>query len=76
MSKICLDTATLGVAPDPQQADRIVAAALQLGVNFVDTADVYGNMPIFDRVGAPPAAKREPAEQILGRVLRGRRDRW
>ena len=31
-------------------------------------------MPVFDRPGAPPAADREPAEQILGRALRGRRD--
>ncbi len=74
VSRICLGTATFGVAPDPQQADRIVGAALDLGVTFVDTADVYGNMPVFDRIGAPAAADREPAEQILGRALRGRRD--
>src|SRR5204862_846670 len=30
--------------------------------------------PTFDRPGAPPAAEREPAEQILGRALAGRRD--
>ena len=57
-----------------READRIVGTALDLGVDFVDTADVYGNMPIFDRAGAPPATEREPAEQILGRALRGRRD--
>jgi 1-deoxyxylulose-5-phosphate synthase len=74
VSRICLGTATFGVAPAPQEADRIVGAALHLGVNFVDTADVYGNMPVFDRVGAPPAAEREPAEQILARALHGRRD--
>ncbi|GAA1741742.1 aldo/keto reductase [Isoptericola hypogeus] len=74
VSRICLGTATFGVAPDPREAERIVDAALDLGVNFVDTADVYGNMPVFDRAGAPPAAEREPAEQILGRALRGRRD--
>ncbi|MGJ6979064.1 aldo/keto reductase [Aestuariimicrobium soli] len=74
VSKICLGTATFGVAPVPEEADRIVGAALDLGINFVDTADVYGNMPVFDRAGAPPAAEREPAEAILGRALRGRRD--
>ena len=57
-----------------QDADRVVGTALDLGINFVDTADVYGNMPVFDRPGAPAAADREPAEQILGRALRGRRD--
>ena len=74
VSRICLGTATFGVAPTAQDADRVVGAALDLGINFVDTADVYGNMPVFDRPGAPAAADREPAEQILGRALRGRRD--
>jgi aryl-alcohol dehydrogenase-like predicted oxidoreductase len=74
VSTICLGTATFGVAPSAGDADRLVGAALDLGINFVDTADVYGNMPVFDRPGAPAAADREPAEQILGRALRGRRD--
>ena len=68
VSRICLGTATFGVAPSVQDADRIVGTALDLGINFVDTADVYGNMPVFDRPGAPPADGREPAEQILGRA--------
>jgi aryl-alcohol dehydrogenase-like predicted oxidoreductase len=36
--------------------------------------NVYGASPTFDRLGVPPAAEREPAEQILGRALAGRRD--
>jgi aryl-alcohol dehydrogenase-like predicted oxidoreductase len=74
VSKIALGTATFGVAPSAEDADRVVGTALDLGINFVDTADVYGNMPVFDRPGAKPAGEREPAEQILGRALRGRRD--
>src|SRR3954451_9327157 len=74
VSRICLGTATFGVAPSLQDADRIVGTAVDLGIKFVDTADVYGNMPVFDRPGAPPADGREPAEQILGRALRGRRN--
>src|SRR5215204_6443242 len=74
VSKICLGTATFGVAPDAQQAGRVVHAALDLGINFFDTANVYGATPTFDRPGAPPATEREPAEQILGRALAGRRD--
>ena len=74
VSRICLGTATFGVAPTAQDADRVVGAAIDLGINFVDTADVYGNMPVFDRPGAPAAADRQPAEQILGHALRGRRD--
>ena len=74
MSKICLGTATFGVAPDAHEAESVVDAALDLGINFFDTANVYGASPTFDRPGVPPAAEREPAEQILGRALAGRRD--
>lgn len=74
VSQIALGTATFGVAPTAEHTDRLVGEALDLGINFVDTADVYGNMPVFDRPGAPPAADREPAEQLIGRALRGRRD--
>ena len=74
VSTICLGTATFGVAPAADKTDRLVAEALDLGINFIDTADVYGNMPVFDRPGAPAAADREPAEVLLGRALRGRRD--
>ena len=69
VSKICLGTATFGVAPDAREAERVVQVALDLGINFFDTANVYGATPTFDRPGAPPAAEREPAEQILGRAL-------
>ncbi len=31
-------------------------------------------MPVFDRPGAPPAVERDPAEEILGRALLGRRN--
>jgi aryl-alcohol dehydrogenase-like predicted oxidoreductase len=74
VSKICLGTATFGIAPDAQEAERMVGAALDAGINFFDTANVYGASPTFDRPGAPPAAEREPAERILGRALAGRRD--
>jgi aryl-alcohol dehydrogenase-like predicted oxidoreductase len=39
----------------------VVGAALDVGVTFLDTADIYGN--------------RGGSEEILGRVLRGRRGR-
>jgi 1-deoxyxylulose-5-phosphate synthase len=74
VSKICLGTATFGIAPDAQEAERVVGAALDAGINFFDTANVYGASPTFDRPGAPPAAEREPAERILGRALTRRRD--
>jgi 1-deoxyxylulose-5-phosphate synthase len=74
VSRICVGTATFGVAPTERDASRVIDAALDLGINFFDTANVYGNTPVFDRPGTPPAAEREPAERILGRALAGRRD--
>ena len=62
VSQICLGSATFGVAPTSQEADEVVGAALDLGVTFFDTANVYGSAPTFDRPGHPPAAQRESAE--------------
>jgi aryl-alcohol dehydrogenase-like predicted oxidoreductase len=74
VSRVCLGTATFGVVPTSHDANEVVGVALDLGINFFDTADVYGSTPTFDRPGAPPAAERESAEEILGRALAGRRD--
>ncbi|YCH09553.1 aldo/keto reductase [Arthrobacter sp. alpha11c] len=74
VSRICVGTATFGVAPRAHEADGVVEAALDLGINFFDTADVYGSTPTFDRPGAPPASERASAEEILGRALAGHRD--
>jgi aryl-alcohol dehydrogenase-like predicted oxidoreductase len=52
VSKICLGTATFGVAPAAQEAERVVQVALDLGINFFDTANVYGAPPTFDRCAA------------------------
>lgn len=74
VSKVCLGTATFGVAPSSEDAAGVVGAALDAGINFFDTADVYGSTPTFDRPGVPPASERESAEEILGRALSERRD--
>ncbi|MDX2039112.1 MAG: aldo/keto reductase [Isosphaeraceae bacterium] len=66
VSELCLGTMTFGEGwgfggIDDHQADAIVGRALESGINFIDTADVYsdGN-----------------SESILGRALGGgRRDR-
>ena len=73
-SKACLGTATFRVAPSSEDAAGVVGAALDVGINFFDTADVYGSTPTFDRPGVPPASERESAEEILGRTLAGQRD--
>jgi aryl-alcohol dehydrogenase-like predicted oxidoreductase len=45
--------------PDPKEAEATIHRALELGVNFLDTADVYG--PFTN-------------EELVGRAIRGRRD--
>lgn len=74
VSQLSLGTATFGVAPDESEAERLVARALDSGINVVDTANSYGNQARFDRVGVPTAAERASAEEIVGAALRGRRD--
>lgn len=61
VSKICLGTAFRGQWDDDMCA-RTITRALELGVNFIDTSNVYGE----NRIGH--------AERLLGEVLRGRRD--
>lgn len=61
VSPLCLGTMMFGAwgNSDEDECVRMVHAALEAGVNFVDTADVYGG---------------GQSEVILGRALRGRRD--
>ena len=41
VSPLCLGTMMFGDRTDAAEAARIVAAAREAGVNFVDTADAY-----------------------------------
>jgi aryl-alcohol dehydrogenase-like predicted oxidoreductase len=61
VSTLCLGTMMFGAwgNPDHEDSIRIIHAALDAGVNFVDTADVYA---------------RGESEEIVGKALRGRRD--
>src|SRR4051794_36405262 len=66
VSELCLGTMTFGEGwgfggIDQAQADALVGRALDAGINFVDTADLYSD---------------GQSEILLGRALRdGRRDR-
>jgi aryl-alcohol dehydrogenase-like predicted oxidoreductase len=42
VSRLCLGTMNFGVATDEKEAFRIMDAALDAGINFFDTANVYG----------------------------------
>ena len=61
VSKLCLGTMMFGAWGNADHDDsiRIIHAALDAGINFVDTADVYS---------------AGESEEILGKALKGRRD--
>jgi aryl-alcohol dehydrogenase (NADP+) len=61
VSPLCLGTMMFGDRTDAAEAGRIVEAARESRVNFIDTADVY--------------AKGE-SERITGRIIKPDRDRW
>lgn len=60
VSEMCLGTMMFGDRCDQAESDRILATALDHGVNFVDTAASYVN---------------GRTEEILGEILKGRRDK-
>ncbi|OGV84624.1 MAG: hypothetical protein A2340_04205 [Lentisphaerae bacterium RIFOXYB12_FULL_60_10] len=60
VSNFCLGTMMFGDRCDEAEASRIMACALEHGVNFVDTAAVYTG---------------GQTEEILGRILKGLRNR-
>jgi aryl-alcohol dehydrogenase-like predicted oxidoreductase len=74
VSRLCLGTGAFGVAPLEADAAALVHRALDLGINFIDTANSYGNFRRMDRPGAPTYTDRPSAEEIVGRALKGRRD--
>src|SRR5262245_18676425 len=59
VSRMCLGTMMFGRRCDEAEAGRIVAAALERGVDNIDTAASYAD-------GA--------TEEIVGRLIKGRRD--
>lgn len=69
VSPICLGTMTFGKPVERADAIRMVHWALDHGINFIDTADIYEG---YDRVLGSPGGV---AEAILGDALQGRRDK-
>ena len=61
VSTLCLGTMTFGDRTDESEARRIVSAAAEAGVNFIDTADQY--------------AKGE-SERIAGKAIATNRQHW
>jgi len=61
VSALCLGTMMFGGPTDERTAARIIAQARDAGVNFLDTADAYGN---------------GESEAVCGRAIAPERDRW
>ncbi|MHB1809038.1 MAG: aldo/keto reductase [Solirubrobacteraceae bacterium] len=61
VSPLCLGAMMFGDwgEPDHEQCARIVERALEAGINFIDTADVYS---------------KGESEEIVGKALKGRRE--
>ena len=61
VSKLCLGAMMFGAwgNPDHDESIRIIHAALDAGINFVDTADIYS---------------AGESEEIVGKALKGRRE--
>jgi len=68
VSVLCLGTMTFGTPVGEEEGVEIVKRALDLGVNFVDTANMYEGYSRY--IGSPGGV----AEEILGKGLRGRRE--
>src|SRR4051794_21179082 len=69
VSPICIGTMTFGNPVQARDAEQLVSCALDLGVNFFDTADSYEG---YDRV---IGSKGGLAESILGAAVRRVRER-
>lgn len=69
VSPICLGTMTFGSPVDEAESIRLIHAAIDLGINFIDTANVYEGYRRF--LGSPGGV----AEEIVGKALAGRRDK-
>jgi aryl-alcohol dehydrogenase-like predicted oxidoreductase len=70
VSRLCLGTMNFGPQTSEQDSAAIMDRALELGINFFDTANRYGQMAGTGRVGA--------TEEIIGRWFArggGRRER-
>ena len=68
VSRLCLGTGTFGHQADQAESFRILDAAADAGVNFIDTADMYPGGALPHEVGS--------SEEITGRWLKDKRSRF
>ncbi len=68
VSEICLGTMTFGSPVGKKEAVQLIERAVDLGVNFIDTANMYEG---YARV---PGSAGGVAEKMIGEALKGKRD--
>jgi aryl-alcohol dehydrogenase-like predicted oxidoreductase len=68
VSNLCLGCMNFGGRTAEAEAIEIIHAALDAGINFIDTANVYGHNPGNYSEG------RGRSEKIVGQALHGRRE--
>ncbi len=68
VSRVCLGTMTFGSPVGSDAAVDLIRRAADLGVNFIDTANMYEG---YDRTAGSAGGV---AEEIVGRAIAGRRD--
>ena len=61
VSRLCLGTMQFGWTTDESTAHRVLSAAFEAGINFIDTADIYSRWANGNPGGV--------AEQIVGRWM-------
>ncbi|MFM2094328.1 MAG: L-glyceraldehyde 3-phosphate reductase [Planctomycetota bacterium] len=69
VSPVCLGTMTFGTPVAEPESIALVHAAIDMGVNFIDTANVYEGYARY--LGSSGGV----AEAIVGKAIRDRRDR-
>jgi aryl-alcohol dehydrogenase-like predicted oxidoreductase len=67
VSILCLGTMTFGTPVEEKDAIRLTHQAVELGINFIDTANMYEGYKRY--IGSAGGV----AEEILGKALKGRR---
>ena len=69
VSELCLGTMTFGTPVGEADAVRLTHWAIDHGVNFLDTANMYEGYSRY------PGSAGGVAEEILGKALKGKRDK-
>lgn len=69
VSPVCLGTMTFGTPVTPEDSVRLVEYAMDRGINFIDTANMYEGYARY------PGSAGGVAEECIGKAIRGNRSK-